>query len=510
MISIKMIIILAIILTCLLYLIISKYALSKAITPSDFLLYRKSLGAGKVFTTLYASGMSLATVFIAFFILAPYFGISLIWAAIFYSLGYFVLLLFIDKIFDRVKHGSTIHGFLGEAYDDIQVKIIASIATTVGFIGIFSTEIMVGSNILKDIMPQGVDQLYPILLFALIVIIYSLLGGFKSVIITDIYQSIATLVAILLIFIVALSMGIEDGHYFTENCFNNIWLPPLMMINFMLINLPFPLVDMSTWQRIAAVRNIKSAKKGVWVTLAMFLLTWTIILISALMLTENSSLDSSGGLTTSIISFAEYYGTIGIIVAVIIFPSLVAAMLSTADSYLVASGQTIIMDIKDFEYFKNHKIIDDSELKEQSEPTQEDRNVIKHTRHFMFIAGLSGIFAVVLLTKIGFKVDDLVFAVYGSSLALLPSVIFALLNKTDISNYALAAKMSILFGIIFGWVYGILSVLYSNNNSNIFFKIFASIDILPGKPSAYNSPTIALFVSTIIFILYFFMLRKRN
>ena len=499
-----------IVVTCIGYIIISKFVAGKYQHPSDFLLYRKSLDSSKMFGTLYASGMSLATVFISFFLLAPYFGISLIWAALFYCLGYIVLYLFLDKIFDSVKDGKTIHGFLGNAYQDKKIKNITSIVTTIGFMGIFSTEILVGSNILKDILPAGIDPLYPIILFAIVVIVYSLLGGLKSVIITDLYQAAGTIIAIFLVLIVAIKLGKQDGVYFQGSPFKSIWLSPLMMLNFFLINVPFPLVDMATWQRIAAVKKKKGAKKGVIITIAVFLISWLVILFSALLLTEYSSMDHSGGLTYSLIKFAKSYGIYGVITVLIVFPSLVAAMLSTADSYLVASAQTIIMDVKDHDYFDKHSIVPSKEDFDRFDLNPDDRKVVMDTRYFMFIGGIIGISLVILLEKIGFKVDDLVFAVYGSSLSLVPSTIIALIKKDNIKYLSPAAIVSIVSGTFFGWVYGILSVLLSTYPHNSFLQNFAEIDLLPGKPSAHNSPTIAFFVSLITFAVSFLVIRMRR
>jgi Na+/proline symporter len=504
----NLLILVAIFASCIFYIIIGRNSAKTAQHPSDFLLYRKSLGAGKIFGTLYASGMSLATVFIAFFILAPFFGISLIWSAIFYSLGYFVLYIFLNKIFTNTTDGKTIHGFLGKAYDDINLTKIASITTTIGFMGIFSTEIFVGANILSDVIPYEHIAFYPVILFALIVISYSVLGGLKSVILTDKYQAIATIISVILIFIIALLTGKSDGKYFSDNAFRSFFLSPLLMINFFLINVPFPLIDMTVWQRVAAVKSINDAKRGIWGALITFIITWVIILLSAMLLTENSSLDSSGGLSTTLINFTSGFGVLGIIFGIITFPSLIAAMLSTADTYLVASSQTIIMDIKERKYFDKNKIIKSTSDK-KLKVSPDDRRIVTETRKFMFIWGIIGILVVFILGKVGFNVADLVFAIYGSSLSLLPAVLFALIKKYSVKKYSFPAKVSVIIGLISGWTYGFFSVL-SQNSSSMIFRVFKIIDILPGDPSAYNSPTIAILFSTIAFLIISLLKRKEN
>lgn len=90
--------VLAVAVSCGFYLFIAREDAPRIGSASDFFLYQRKLGRRQVFGTFYASGMSLATVFIAFLQLAPFLGLGLIWAAIFYAGGHLVLWLLIPKI----------------------------------------------------------------------------------------------------------------------------------------------------------------------------------------------------------------------------------------------------------------------------------------------------------------------------------------------------------------------------------------------------------------------------
>ena len=278
------------------------------------------------------------------------------------------------------------------------------------------------------------------------------------------------------------------------------------MINFFLINVPFPLVDMSAWQRIVASKNASIARLGLFVAIITFIITWSAILFGAIALTEYSSADKAGGLPTLLIMFGETTGTIGIIISAVCFAALIAAMLSTADTFLVAAGQTISMDITDTNYFKEHPIeeVADEEIEEQYIPMGlDDKKVVDGARKKMALMAFAGLVFCIILIKIGFGVAELVFAVYGSSLALFPAIGFALLRcgKSDLSQYGVTATTSVILGFVSGWSYGIISVAFPAGSQNIFARALKFVDFLPGDPSVYNSPTIAFSVSCTVMLL---------
>lgn len=487
---------LAILLACIVFLKIAMEDASRIRSLQDFFLYCKELLPGKVFGTFYASGMSLATVFIAFYQLAPFLGTKLIWSVIFYPLGLFALWLAIPKISDATNNSGTIHGFLGNAFKSKEVTVISSIASCIGFIGVFATEIIIGSLLLRSVLPGEAGYWAALLLLSAVVLSYSILGGFKTVVRTDKWQSIMIILVCLILLLLATSSNTDPLKKFVVSRRIEDWiLPAVMMINFFLINVPFQLVDMSAWQRIAASKDEASARRGLFTAIIMFVFTWGAILYSALILSSlYNQGDSTGGLAGSLL-FLGNTGINGAILSAFCFAGLVSAMLSTADSFLIAAGQTISMDISDRNYFRSINAQGGGVLKVE-------RKIIAKSRKAMLFIAFFGLASASVLTVIGFQAADLIFAVYGSSLALFPSVAYALFCKSSkvSSKLKYTAILSILSGITYGWFFGVFSVLNATKKIN-FHEVLETIDILPGDPSPYNAPTYAIGVAMLVFVL---------
>ncbi len=464
----------------LLYLRIAVQDFGTITSVDDFFIYRRRLTARGVFSTFYASGMSLATVFIAFMRLAPQLGLALIWAVAFYALGHLLLWVLIPRIKGMIAEGQTIHTFLGDRYGSDTMRRVGSGATVIGFIGVFATELIVGTYIFENLFGSPGSYWAALVLFTGILITYALLGGFRSVVRTDIIQSLAILFVTALLVLVALSEGESDGCLIPEELTGSFVLPWLILLNFFLINVLFPVVDMSAWQRVAASTSTQTARNGVFPAALFFFATWTLIVLAALSLTEFVQTNEDGGLMLAL----KAYGANGLLESVLGalgVAALVAAMMSTADTFLIAASQSVAMDIRQ---------------SGDEEPPRSDAAIINLARSDMLKIALVGLLICLGFRAIGFNVAELVFAVYGSSLALLPAVALALAAPAGVSlmPFRRPAIGSILAGILAGWTYGILAVLSSGNES-----LARMIDILPGPPSAYNAPTMAVASAVVVF-----------
>lgn len=487
--------------TAVIYLYIGSQDAKNMKSASDYLLYRRQLVSGQVFGTVYASGMSLATVFIAYLQLAPYLGTKLIWSVIFYSLGYVVLWGLISKILSNCSSGVTLHGFLFNKYNSATLRYVASISTTIGFLGVFATELIVGSHIFGALFKTDSGYWLSLALVSAVVVGYSLLGGFKSVVRTDKIQSVGIIFVSILLVVIAFSIGRDkEGILIPQDLTSSWFLPPLLMVNFFLINVLFPLVDMSAWQRVIAAKDEATAKSGIFTSIIFFLLSWAGILFAALALSENHQSDLTGGLILNFLQFGSL-SWINSLLSAIAFAALIAAMVSTADTFLIAAGQTISMDIRDHDFFKNSDISkNESNLTEVFMP-DEDHKVINRTRLNMLFLSVVGLGFCVWLTVIGFKVAELVFAVYGSTLSLVPVVVLALFLNSEktLNNISKFAVSSIIVGVFCGWGYGILSVIPIPEGS-LFYIIAHSLDKFIGAPSAYNSPSVAFCAATFVLL----------
>jgi len=143
----------------------------------------------------------------------------------------------------------------------------------------------------------------------------------------------------------------------------------------------------------------------------MFLLSWGVILFTAMALSEYAAKDNTGGLVTALLEFGQMNWGHSLVMG-LAFASLVAAMLSTADTFLIATGQTISMDIQDEKFFARAEIVGDdgpNTLGGRQMPV-EDTKVVNRSRRFMMISAVVGVLFCVGLSWVGFSVAQLVFA----------------------------------------------------------------------------------------------------
>lgn len=485
------------IMTAFYYLMVGAKESKNIKVVSDFHLYKKQLNAGQVFGTFYASGMSLATVFIAFMQLTPFLGIKLVWAAVFYSMGHVLLWFLIPKIKNATENNNTLHGYLFQRFSSNFLRNSASLSTIIGFLGVFATELLVGSLIFGALIGSEAAYWLAFVTLSCITIAYSLLGGFRAVVKTDRVQSTAVIGASIAIAFIAYFYGKdESGVLIPEELMSSFMMPGLLMVNFFLINVLFPIIDMSAWQRVSASESVASAKTGVIKAVIMFMITWGLILFAGMSLSEFSSNDATGGLIFSLTLFAKE-SVVTALIAGLIFAGFVAALVSTADTFLIASGQTISMDVVDKQFYEKTMI-----PSEENGLENEEIKVINKTRLWMLISSIIGLLVCVVLKLVGFSIAELVFAVYGSALALVPVVVFALFTPKNISlaKYGFAGGLSVLVGVVIGWTYGMLSVL-EFNEGELIYSLAHVLDPILGAPSAYNSPTVAIISAFVMLLL---------
>ena len=104
-----------------------------------------------------ATTISFATVIMAFFDLAGYFGVWLLWTVVTTAGGLVFVRFFAGKIWDKMnayERKPTLHEFLGSLYDSPTLSHVGAICTSLGFLGAFAAELMVGSIFFHGLIPN--------------------------------------------------------------------------------------------------------------------------------------------------------------------------------------------------------------------------------------------------------------------------------------------------------------------------------------------------------------------
>ncbi|WP_415712915.1 sodium:solute symporter family transporter [Maridesulfovibrio sp.] len=442
----------------------------------DFFPLKRSLSTGEYRSTTVAAGMSLATVFIAFINLAPFLGFTLIISVVTFAISFLLLYFFVPKIMKLNPDNESIQTYLGKSYQSKSIRKVAIFFTLIGYISIFCMELIVGVTVLEPFLGNYVIAFSAV--YLVFVIVYSLMSGYRAVIATDVWQLrfVVVGIGILYIFAVWKIFGTQQSATVSQLAadISNSWVPAWSFVfGITAMNLPAPISDTGTWQRLCSTRDSKTAQKGVLHVAFMFILFWGALVFIGVSLSKIALSagfnPASGSLMSWVITSLTSGGAFGLILLFALFLGLFSAMISTADSLLIVAGQLLAIDIL--------------ELANRGNNTQD---ILRKARIAMAVIAIISFFLFSIFYLLKFDVVQLVFSVYGAQLAMFPSVLASLClrNRMDLTKASFAGMLSILCGFSAGWV----SALYGK---------------FGGNPNwLYNSPVCALAVSTIVFLLF--------
>lgn len=212
------------------------------------------------------------------------------------------------------------------------------------------------------------------------------------------------------------------------------------LLGIALINIPTFLGDMAVWQRISGSRDERTVTEGLTKSTTGAAASWTALALIACtvsiltpfkegtnpLATYLGELGSSGGVLASVAFFAIVAG-------------LYAATLSTASTLLMAAGHTLHLDL----------LRSGQNRAELSESSSE----LRVSRILLIAVSAVAVVIVEALQAVGYTIADLVLAVFGAQLGLVPVVLLALfvdprLTKS-IGNYAAGAALA---GFASGWL----------------------------------------------------------
>jgi SSS family solute:Na+ symporter len=250
--------------------------------------------------------------------------------------------------------------FLEYSYNK-QVALLAGIISAIGYLGFTSSQVLAGAKLASATFPT-LSLNTALLTMGIIAVGYTVLGGMKAVIYTDTIQWIVLMIGLIF---VALPLcyyavgGIEVIRQTLPDSFlsmtNVSWQ---QILNWMITIVPIWFIGMTLYQRIYASRTEKSAKRA-WFIAGLFeypLMAFTGVLLGLFarvayengMLAEagfaaGSPIDSEMGLPL-LLKTVLPIGLTGIVLS-----AYFSAIMSTADSCLMAASGNVLTDI-----FKSH------------------------------------------------------------------------------------------------------------------------------------------------------------
>ena len=332
------------------------------------------------------------------------------------------------KLLDA-KHGMlTYPDFLRHRYGGV-VALIAAAISGIGYMGFTGGQVLAGAKLASGTifanLPFDMDPFtFSILIIAGVILLYTVMGGLKAVIYTDTVQWIILIIGLVFL---AIPMSIHDlgglskiQEELPKNFMTLTNVSWNQIVNWMVTIIPIWLIAMTLYQRMYACKDAKDAKKawyiaGVFEYPIMAFMGAFLGMVSRLYFPE---VDPEMGLPL-LLKETLPIGITGIIVA-----AYFSAIMSTADSCLIASSGNIVNDV-----------IERYILKDASHKT-----MIRVSQIATFVIG-----AVTIYVAISFQsVLDIILQAYAFMVAGLsvPTLAAYFVRKT----YPLAALVSMIMG----------------------------------------------------------------
>ncbi|MCK9450243.1 MAG: sodium:solute symporter family protein [Bacteroidales bacterium] len=238
-----------------------------------------------------------------------------------------------------------------------KAALIAGIISGVGYLGFTSSQLLAGAKLASAAFVE-LNMTFALIIMGFVAVVYTVLGGIKAVIYTDTVQWIFLMTGLIFLGIPlawvsvggweAISASLPQEYFSFAN------LSWQQFLNWMVTILPIWFVGMTLYQRIYASRSVSEARKA-WFIAGVF--EWPIMafmgvglgmisrvaysngMFSDLGFPSGSSMDAEMGLPLLLRTIMPI-GLMGLILS-----AYFSAILSTADSCLMASSSNFMHDI---------------------------------------------------------------------------------------------------------------------------------------------------------------------
>ncbi len=326
------------------------------------------------------------------------------------------------KALDMDKGMLTFPDFISLKYNKT-VGIVAAIISTIGYVGFTSGQILAGGKLAAGSVFSKIEWMDPLqfslIAMAFVVVGYTVLGGLKAVIYTDTVQWIVLLAGLLFLGIPfayfklggwdTIVQSLPATHFRLTNV---SWIT---IINWSFAIVPIWFVAMTLYQRVYASPSVKQAKKAFFIA-GIFeypFMAFSGVILGMLARVAFPESDAETALPL-LLSHVLPMGIAGFVLA-----SYFSAVMSTADSCLIAASGNILNDILPT-FFKNSS----------------DKLVIRASQVITFLVGvlafiLAGWFTSVLdivLQSYSFMVSGLIVPTLAAYFSKKPNPIAALVS----------------------------------------------------------------------------------
>ena len=263
--------------------------------------------------------------------------------------------LLIPRISDlaRKKGFLTFPQFLSHVFNP-RVALIAGLISAIGYLGFTSSQILAGAKLASSTF-SNLSLNQALLIMGVVAVVYTVLGGLKAVIYTDTIQWIVLMVGLIFVglpFAYVKVGGMDAIKANLDPSFLSLsaigWS---QIVNWMFTIIPIWFIGMTLYQRIYAAKDMRTAQRG-WFIAGLFeypLMAFIGVVLGLLarVALENGTLvgytaktlDAEMGLPVLLRTVLPV-GFLGIVLS-----AYFSAIMSTADSCLMAASGNVLTDV---------------------------------------------------------------------------------------------------------------------------------------------------------------------
>ncbi|MBI9071896.1 MAG: sodium:solute symporter family protein [Melioribacteraceae bacterium] len=266
------------------------------------------------------------------------------------------------KLVDAEQGMLTYPDFLRFKYGK-NVALAAAIISGIGYMGFTGAQILAGAKLAAGSLFSEMTMFDPmdfsLFIMASIVLLYTVLGGIKAVIYTDTIQWIVLLAGLIFFGIPFSYVAVGGWEVISQQLpseyFSLTNISAIQLINWFFTIIPIWFIAMTLYQRIYACKNEKEAKKAFFIA-GIFeypIMAFMGVLLGMMARVMFPEAEPEMGMPMLLRNVLPA-GVAGIVVA-----AYFSAIMSTADSCLIASSGNIVNDIIEKYFIKraDHKFI---------------------------------------------------------------------------------------------------------------------------------------------------------
>lgn len=268
------------------------------------------------------------------------------------------------------------------------------------------------------------DYTTSILLGTSIVLVYSVFGGFRGVVLTDTIQFILLVISAIIVFFVALKNAgsieniINVANEQGKSDFTNVLSGAQKYLPYVITFGCSWMIQANVWQRISATKNDIDAKKMTVTSFFAYIPLYLIVVLTGMASITMFDELPEGGIVSAIV-----VGYMPPILGALVFVGISAAIMSTMDSLINTASMTIVLD-----------------LDTKNRTDKEKLKLSRYATIFVTVVGLLISIKIQSILDISFIASDIITT--GVFVPLILGFIF----KKGNTNGALA---SMVFGVVF-------------------------------------------------------------